>query len=140
MSLKCSIVRKSKDELHNYVIVSGYYTSMIHLLDHIFIVLLPKWLESFVYRSLLNFFIHMFSIALSASVFLLLLTTIGLSDGLVRPQENEMREMKSLDGLWHFRYSPNNFTERRSEFAWFRQSFQNVSRNFCTKIMMDLVS
>lgn len=62
----------------------------------------------------------------AASVFLLLLIA-GLSKSLMRPQENELREMKSLDGLWSFRYSPINFTEQAPEVDWSGRSIQNVS-------------
>ncbi|GAU94052.1 hypothetical protein RvY_05895-2 [Ramazzottius varieornatus] len=69
----------------------------------------------------------MYTMAFSAANVFLLLLIAGLSKSLMRPQENELREMKCLDGLWSFRYSPINFTEKAPEEDWSHRSVQNVS-------------
>lgn len=64
--------------------------------------------------------------AVLLSLCLAALTLLGCSHGLLYPKESESREVKEINGIWHFRadYSPSRnqgFVEE-----WYKEPLQDV--------------
>ncbi len=57
----------------------------------------------------------------------------GIQGGILYPRESESREVKSLDGVWNFRLSPDPYVGFKEK--WFTKDLSRVSRrNSCLKL------
>jgi len=65
--------------------------------------------------------------ALFTVTFILIVCTLVFGDGILYPRESESREVKSLDGIWHFRTADIEDQELGFKRKWFQHPLQHVS-------------
>jgi hypothetical protein len=53
------------------------------------------------------------------------------SNGILYPRESESREVKSLDGIWHFRAVPEQNQDAGFVGKWFSSPLSHVSMEGC---------